>query len=95
MQVDHCVCPNCAALWNFEGLEDTGVVTHCNMCARDFRVGRWYGEHYPNAIVSLFSFPACPQCNGKNSARGKRVGFSPTFYLRQCTDCSAVWVSRK
>ena len=96
MQVDHCVCPNCAALWHFEGSEDVGVTTHCDMCARNFRVGRWYGKFYPNLFGSLFRKPECPQCKSTNSARGRQVRWSfPDLYLRQCKDCCAVWVARK
>jgi hypothetical protein len=34
MQVDHCVCPNCAFIWQLDGFEDFGAVLHCDLCAR-------------------------------------------------------------
>ncbi len=96
MTVDHCICPNCAILWEFDEPEETGVVTHCNHCARNFKVGRWCGKHYPNLFASLFRSPICPQCSGTNSTRGQQVGFySVNLYLRQCKDCCAVWIARK
>ena len=96
MGFDHAVCINCAFLWRFDGLEDAGVVHHCDNCARPFTVGRWCGKHYPNAFVGLFSRPACPQCGGTSSTRGKQVGHgNPDLYMRQCQSCWSVWVARK
>ncbi len=96
MQVDHAACPNCAYIWQFEGPVDTGEIAHCDRCARDFRVGRWYGQFYPNLFGSLFRKPVCPQCGGTNSKRGIQVGFySLSLYMRQCQDCYGVWVARK
>lgn len=96
MAVDHCVCPNCAFLWQLDGFEDVGVVMHCDHCARNFRVGRWWGKFYPNLFGSLFRKPVCPQCSGSNSTRGTQVGFHDLdLYMRQCADCFAVWIARK
>ncbi len=96
MQVDHCVCPNCSALWDFDEPEDVGVVTHCNLCAKDFRAGRWFGKHYPSLFGSFLRSPQCPQCQGTNSVRGKKVGYGfPDLYLRQCQGCWSVWAARK
>ena len=96
MGYDHAIYPNCAFIWQFDGLVDAGEIVHCDNCARDFRAGRWCGKHYPNVFASMFSRPACPQCNSTNSTRGKQVGFySVWLYLRQCRDCHAVWVARK
>ena len=97
MQVDHCICPHCTALWQFEVLVETGDVEHCDCCARNFRVGKWYGKYFPTLFGSLFSKPKCPQCDGTNSTRGKQVAFWPPLdlYVRQCQVCDAVWVARK
>lgn len=95
MEVDHAPCPNCAWMWYFDGPEDVAVVHECGNCGRDFRVGRWYGQHYPNALVGMFSRPACPQCNSTDSTRGKQVKASfPRLYLRQCNECWSVWAAR-
>ncbi len=97
MGVDHAVCINCSFIWQFDGMEDAGVVHHCDHCGNDFIVGRWYGKHYPNALVGLFSSPACPQCTSTDSTRGKQVQASfPRLYLRQCNNnkCCSVWVAR-
>lgn len=96
MEVDHCACPTCATLWHLDGKEEVGVVMHCDNCARNFKVGRWYGRFYPTLFGSLFRKPACPQCGGTNSVRGRQVGRSfPDLFLRQCNDCCAVWIARK
>lgn len=53
MGVDHAVCINCSFIWQFDGMEDVGVVHHCDHCARPFTVGRWCGKHYPNALETV------------------------------------------
>jgi len=96
MGYDHAICPNCAYIWQFDGLVEAAEIVHCDNCARDFRAGRWCGKHYPSLFGSLFRAPQCPQCSGTNSVRGKQVGFySVRLYLRQCRDCHAVWIARK
>lgn len=96
MGYDHAICPNCAFIWQFDGLVDAGEIVHCDHCANDFRAGRWCGKCYPNYFASLFRSPVCPQCKSTNSTRGVQVGFyRMNLYLRQCKDCSATWVARK
>ena len=96
MQVDHAICPNCAWIWQFDGLVEAGEIIHCNHCARDFRAGRWCGKHYPSFLGSIFRSPVCPQCSSTTSTRGAQVAFySMRLYLRQCRSCHAVWVARK
>ena len=94
--LDNAPCPFCLYMWYFDGPVDPGEVVHCDNCARDYRAGRWYGKHYPNALVGFFTAPVCPQCGGTNSMQGKTVSYSlPQLRVRQCRDCHAVWVARK
>lgn len=92
---DHAACPNCAFVNIFDGPLEPGEVVTCDNCACDFRAGRWFGQHYPSLLGSLFRAPQCPGCGGTNSVRGKQVGRLPDLYLRQCNQCHAVWVARK
>ena len=93
---DHCLCIRCGNFYELEFPVETGTVLRCELCARDFKVGKWYGEHWKSGLLYLFSHRGCPQCDraqGANSTRGKQVVLgSPNRYLRQCNCCCAAWI---
>ena len=93
---DHCICIRCGNLYELEFPVETGTVLRCEECARNYTVGKWYGEHWKSGLLHLFSHRGCPQCDraqGSNSTRGKQVVLgSPNRYLRQCNHCCATWI---
>ena len=95
MKVDHCKLMCCATTRTFKGMVEVGTITHCNSCATDCVVGKWYGDCWPNGFASMFSgTPECPNCKGKNSWRGiQSDGLNSSGgdrYLRQCRNCHSV-----